>query len=177
MTILHDRDASQLLVVDLQQRFLPHLHEPDAAIAAVVKLVAAARLFDVPIVVTEQNPAKLGPTVEPVREALGDDYRPIAKQSFSADEHVIAGRPQTVICGIETHVCVLQTALELVGSDLMATVVADACTSRDAANHSAAIPRLMTGGVTVATSEMVFFEWCRTADDPSFRELSRIVRQ
>ena len=155
---------------------MPHLTDADETIAAISRLIRAAQLFEVPIVVTEQNPSKLGLTIEPIRDLLGDAYQPSEKQIFSSAAFTRPDRTRSVLCGIETHICVLQTAFDLVASGRSATVVGDACTSRDAANHSASIPRLTAAGVTVATTEMVLFEWCRTADDKQFRDLSRIVR-
>ena len=168
-----------LLLVDLQQRLVPALHDGDTVVARAVRLAEAARLLDVPIRATEQNPAKLGPTVAPLvpyPEAVA------AKTAFSA-----TGAPdfptllppdtaEIVLAGCEAHVCVLQTALDLLADDYRVVVVTDAIGSRDPANADRAVARMARHGAEVVTSEMVLFEWLRDAAHPRFREVQKLLR-
>ena len=171
-----------LIVVDVQDRLAPAITEIDRVVANVGVLMRAARELAVPILVTEQYPKGLGHTL-PALSELAPDADVIEKVEFSAAGNpdfaarlAATGRPDPVICGIEAHVCVLQTALDLRRRGLVATVVADATQSRAAANADAAMARLTRANVTLATTEMVLFEWLRRADHPSFRSLSRLIR-
>ena len=179
---LIEAGRSTLLVVDVQERFVPAMHEIEPVVANIERLARAAGLFDIPIVASEQVPQKLGPTLPSLAELLPPS---VAKSKFSAAE-LLGGppqdhsreteRPQVVLCGIETHVCILQTAVELAERDRLPVVVVDATTSRTPASHAAALARLQQLGVTLATTEMVLFEWLRDAAHPAFREVSRLIR-
>jgi nicotinamidase-related amidase len=136
----------------------------------------------VPILVSEQNPRGLGPTVASVR-SLADDREVVEKMHFSclgddgfARRWRDLDRPQTVVAGIEAHVCVLQTALDLLAAGSRVFVVADATSSRSPDNHRAALERLRADGAEIVSTEMVVFEWLVRAGTPEFRELSALIK-
>jgi nicotinamidase-related amidase len=177
--VLLSAERSVLLLVDLQQRLMPAIHDGDAVVTRAVRLAEAAVLLDVPVLATEQYPAGLGPTVGPL---AGYPRATMAKTTFSAAADpgfhglLPAGTREVVIAGCETHVCVLQTALELLGSRHRVILAADASGSRDPADHRAAIDRARQHGVEVVTSEMVLFEWLRDARHPSFRQVHKLLK-
>jgi len=145
-----------------------------------ILMQAAARL-GVPMLVSEQYPQGLGPTVAELRNlAPAEAIQPKVAFSCADDPDlrrklVDLKRPQVIVCGIEAHVCVLQTAMGL-SDQLSPIVVADATSSRTNANREAALARLRAGGVPIATTEMVLFEWLGRAGTPEFKELSRLIR-
>jgi nicotinamidase-related amidase len=177
--VLLSAERSVLLLLDLQQRLMPAIHDGDAVITRAARLAEAALLLDVPVVATEQYPAGLGPTVE----ALACYPRAtMAKTMFSAAAEpgfqalLPAGAREVVIAGCETHVCVLQTALDLLGSRHRVILAADATGSRDPADHRAAVDRARQHGAEVVTTEMVLFEWLRDARHPSFRQVHKLLK-
>jgi nicotinamidase-related amidase len=177
--MLLSAERSVLLLIDLQQRLMPAIHDGDRVVSRAARLAEAAQLLDVPVLATEQYPAGLGPTVE---QLTGYPQATLAKRAFSAaadpgfQELLPAGTREVVIAGVETHVCVLQTALELAGSRHRVILAADAAGSRDPADHQAAVDRVRQHGVEVVTSEMVLFEWLRDSRHPSFRQVQKLLR-
>jgi nicotinamidase-related amidase len=180
--MLLDAARSALLVVDLQERLAPAIDGIDDVIANAARLIRAARRLEVPIVCSEQYPKGLGHTVPPIAELLPEGVI-VDKVEFSAaanpavtERLAATGRPEVLVCGIEAHVCVLQTALQLAEAGVPATVVRDACGSRRPESVAAAWHRLDRNGVELVTTEMVVFEWARRADSPEFRELSKLIK-
>ena len=177
--MLLSAERAVLLLVDFQQRLMPVIHDGDAVIARAVRLAEAASLLDVPVLATEQYPAGLGPTVEPL---ACYPKSVLAKTSFSAAADpgfaalLPAGTREVVISGCEAHVCVLQTALDLLGPRYRVIIAADATGSRYPADHQAAIDRARQNGVEVVTSEMVLFEWLRDSRHPGFRQVQKLLR-
>ena len=177
--MLLSAERAVLLLVDFQQRLMPAIHDGDSVIARAVRLAEAASLLDVPVLATEQYPAGLGPTVGPL---AGYPKSTLAKTSFSAvadpgfSALLPAGTREVVIAGIEAHVCVLQTALDLASARHRVILAADATGSRDPADRAAALDRAGRHGIEVVTSEMVLFEWLRDAKHPRFREVQRLLR-
>ncbi|MSP66792.1 MAG: hydrolase [Alphaproteobacteria bacterium] len=175
-------DTACLMIVDVQEKLLPAMHEGERVVERCVLLMEAARRLAVPILVTEQYPQGLGPTV-PRLKALMPNAGAMPKLHFScvADEDIRRqllgqGRPQVVIAGIETHVCVMQTALDLVDLGLRPFVVDDATASRKPESKAVAVARLTRNGADMVTAEMVLFEWLDRAGTPAFKDLSRLVR-
>ncbi|PWC32504.1 hydrolase [Azospirillum sp. TSO35-2] len=174
---------SVLVVVDVQERLLPAIHESGRVVRNAGMLLKAADALSVPVLVTEQYPRGLGPTVEAVRALLPAATPVIEKITFaSTGEPAFTAaleelsRPQVVLCGTEAHVCVLQTALGLRQLGYAVHLVADAVSSRTPANHAAAIDRLRAAGVTIVTTEMVLFEWMERAGTPVFKVVSALVK-
>ncbi|GIX04760.1 MAG: isochorismatase [Planctomycetaceae bacterium] len=175
------RECSRLLLVDLQEKLLGVMSERERVVQRCRWLAEAAGWFGIPVTLTEQYPQGLGPTVEPLRE-LG--IQPLVKRCFSAIEVLNwpapcaeeVSRYQVVLAGVEAHVCVLQTALDLSSLGYSVAVVSDAVTSRFPLDAQRAGERLRDQGIMLVTAEMVLFEWCATADDPHFKALSRLVK-
>ncbi len=181
-TTLLDAGRSQLLLVDHQQRLMPAIEGGAAALANALRLAKLAQALGVPVLGTEQVPDKLGPLDPELRALCGSV---LAKRHFDACAGGLAepvqraaaqGRPQVVIAGCETHVCLLQTALGLLAAGHSLWVVADASGSRTAANRELALQRLARAGAAIVSTEMVGFEWVRHAAHPQFRLLQQLVR-
>jgi nicotinamidase-related amidase len=171
--------GSVLLLVDLQQRLLPAIDDGDAVLAAAVRLATAAQLLDVPVCATEQNPAGLGPTVEPLAPF---PQLVLTKTAFGATADpgfgtlLPPGTEEIVVAGAEAHVCVLQTVLGLLAARHRVLLVADAVGSRRPADKAAGIDRAQRHGAEVVTAEMVLFEWLRDSTHPRFRDVHRLIR-
>lgn len=180
--MLIDCGQSALLVVDVQTRLAPAVHEPEACLDRCMVLVRAALLLDVPVMASEQYPQGLGPTVEELAALLPRE-RVFAKRHFAGTADPALGaalraldRAQIVLCGMEAHVCVLQTALGLKAEGLRPVVVADAVASRRPESKALALARLGAHGVDVVDAEMVLFEWLRAADTPAFKALLPLIK-
>ena len=200
--MLLDVAESQLVLVDYQDKLMPVIHEGAEALANAVKLAKMAQLLELPVWGTEQNPSRLGAnnaelkalcnkTLEKmyfsaVAEGLGEWLRPPVKQqggnARSLPKHLQKPQQQApernmlVIAGCEAHVCLLQTALELLEEEFDVWVVTDACSSRTERNRDAAFDRLAGAGAELVTTEMVLFEWLRTCEDPAFKEMLALVK-
>lgn len=169
--------TSALLMVDFQLRLMPAIAEREAVERNALRLRQAATLFDVPVLFTEQNPAKLGSTVPD----LAGDAPALGKTCFDAGRDpgftaLLPERNTILVTGCEAHICVLQTALGLVDLGRRVVVVEDAVGSRTLASKAAALRRLERHGVEIVTTEMVVFEWLGTADHPRFREAVALVK-
>ncbi len=176
------RDDSLLLVVDIQQKLAPAIHDGDTVTRNSVRLLEGARRLGVPAFVSEQYVRGLGPSVEAIR-AAAVDARFFEKMHFScaAEPGVVdllraTGRKQVVLTGTETHVCVLQTAFGLQEAGFDVFLVADAASSRTPENRAAAIERLRAAGIGIATTEMVLFEWLHRAATDEFRALLPLIK-
>jgi len=179
-----DRDRALLLIVDVQQRLAPHVRDHQAIVARCEALIAAAAAFDLPVFATEHVPDHIGPLL-PQLAARVDASCVMRKSGFSAagDGDFVArlrstGRSQIVVAGMETHVCVLQSALGLLDVGFEVFVAADAVASRPErdADRAFALQRLASAGCIVAGTETVLFEWMRDAADPRFAEILRLVK-
>lgn len=177
---LLDRKSSLLLVIDLQEKLLPLVPEHRCILWNAGRLLRAAEQLQIAAVGTEQYPDKLGQSVMQIRELLPTTME---KRMFSCREgssqfsrvrspdHV-----QLVVCGIETHVCVLQTVLDFL-PDWNVHVVVDAVGSRAQLDHQTALERMRSAGAVLTTSESVLFEWCETSRDESFKFISGLIRE
>jgi len=175
--MLATASASVLLLTDLQERLVPALDDGPAVVERAVRLAEAARLLEVPVRATEQYPAGLGPTVPPL---AGYPQAVMSKTTFSAagDPGFAALLPaggDVVVAGVEAHVCVLQTVLDLLAAGRRVVWAADATGSRDPADREVAIDRARRHGAEIVTSEMVLFEWLRDAKHPSFKEVHSLL--
>ena len=200
--MLIDAEQSQLVLVDFQPRLQAAMFESEPVWAHAVRLAQAAHLLQVPVWGTEQNPSRLGPLPPELRVSC---QRVLAKMQFSAVEEGLSewlrppaappkgnarslprhlqkptaeptGRPSIVLAGVEAHVCLLQTALDLLEDDFEVWVVTDACTSRTERNRDAAYDRLAGAGAELVTTEMVLFEWLRSAEHPEFKAVQALIK-
>jgi isochorismate hydrolase len=179
------RDRACVLVIDVQEKLIPLIRGHERVVRGGRKLLDGARVFGLPLLVTEQYPKGLGPTVLEIREAWGDGGADVLeKPTFSAWAHppvrealLELDRPQIIITGIETHVCVQQTALDLVSRDYDVFVCADAVGSRGKVDHKQALQRLSRGGAAVTTVESVLFELCERCDTPTFKQMLEVIKR
>ncbi len=174
-------ESSALVLVDYQARLMSAIHEGDQIVPRAVLMAQAARILNIPVLGTEQNPQGLGPNEDAIRAACGHT---LAKTHFDACEdgliqairHTKPDTSQVVIAGCEAHVCLLQTALGLLRAGLRVWVVGNACGSRRASDHAAAMQRLQLAGAKVVTHEMVLFEWLHDCLHPKFREVLGLIK-
>jgi nicotinamidase-related amidase len=207
--MLLDADDSQLVLVDYQSRLMPAIFENSPVLANALKLARMAKLLEVPVWGTAENPGSLGPLVPGLQAAIAAaGGRTLDKMSFSAvadglvdllrppvrkvqaggnarslPKHLQKpapepeeGRSTIVIAGCEAHVCLMQTALDLLEEEFEVWVVTDACSSRTERNRDAAFDRLAGNGAELVTTEMVAFEWLRTAEHEAFKEVLGLVK-
>ena len=200
--MLLDASQSQLVLVDYQSRLMPAIFENTLVLANALRLAQLARLMEVPVWGTEQNPSRLGENAPDIRvlcdqtlskmqfsgveEGLGEWLRPPAKpvagNARSLPKHLQKPAAQgderntIVVAGCEAHVCLLQTALDLLEDEFDVWVVTDACSSRTERNRDAAFDRLAGAGVELVTTEMVAFEWLRSAEHPAFKAAQALIK-
>jgi nicotinamidase-related amidase len=181
-TTLMSREASVLVIVDVQERLMPAIHDGAAMLARLGLLADTARRLGIPVLVTEQYPKGLGVTVDTVRASLVV-YDPVVKVEFScvpvpafAARWAALGRSQAVLAGVETHVCMAQSALDLAAAGVQVFLPADATSSRRPLDRDIAIERMRAGGVTVTTAEAVVFEWLRRAGTDEFKDVSQALK-
>ncbi len=171
-----------LLVIDLQERMMPSIHDADATIANTIAMIEIAKLLSIPILTTEQNPNGLGKTVASVATALSGTTPAFAKTQFSAmtkevDAHLKQlGRSDILLCGVETHICVLQTALDLLASGRQPTLIADAVSSSEPMQGNHAIRRLERGGALTSGVLTASYELMQDSLHPAFKSVLGIVK-
>ena len=177
-----DRHQTQALCVDIQERLLPHIHGHDELVRRSATLIRGLRILDVPIIVTEQYTKGLGTTVPEIASALGT-HQPIEKMSFSCCgnpdvEAALLGsrRHQIIVFGIEAHVCVQQTVLDLLAHGQKVVVIDDCVSSRSANDARVAIERMRQAGAVVSTMESVLFELLRVSGTQEFKSISALVK-
>jgi nicotinamidase-related amidase len=175
-------DSTVLVVIDVQDKLFRVMPEREALAASLRKLVRGAQVLGVPVILTEQNPKGLGPTIAELADLM-PGIQPIPKFSFSCcgeerfrRELEALGRRQVLLAGIELHICVYQTALDLLASGYEVQVVADCVTTRLLENREIGLMRLRDAGVSLTTAEMALFELLKTAEGDVFKEISRIVK-
>ena len=180
--MLIDAARSLFLLVDVQENLGPVVADPRAVYRNCGLLLRAANRLGVPVLVSEQYPKGLGPTLGELRQLVPDDAV-MTKMHFScaADPAIAArvrglGRDQIVVAGTEAHVCVLQTALGFKQAGYQVFVAGDACSSRVAANHASALARMAAAGIGVVTTESAVFEWLHVAGTPEFKDLIALIK-
>jgi nicotinamidase-related amidase len=180
---LLDASDSALALIDIQERFRPAIAGFDAVVGRTEILVRAAQRLGVPVFATEQYPKALGETVPEIKRWLPESQAFLPKMCFSSqacepfrEALARSGRKQVVLAGIETHVCVLQTGLELLAAGYSVYVVEDAVSSRKLPDRQAALERLGRHGAERVTVEMAVFEWLRRAGTPEFKEIQALIK-
>jgi len=171
-----------LMVVDIQDAFQGHIPDLEQVIARSSIMIQAARLLEIPIIVTEQYPKGLGRTVESLRNILGEcPYYDKLSFSCLGDEKIKAAlsafqRSQLLMVGIETHVCIAQTAFDALALGLKTYLAADAISSRQSTDAHTAIERLRNAGVIITTTEAAILEMTNSSQHPRFREISKLIK-
>lgn len=180
--LLH-KDQSCLLLIDVQEKLTPHVQNPAHLIERCQWLMQLAKEINVPLLISEQYPKGLSTTVAALR-ALITDEKIIEKVHFSCfrapafkERLQAVNRKQLVLIGIETHVCVLQTALDLQAANYEVFVVVDAVSSRNEIDYKYGLKRMKQAGIQLVTAEMVFFEWVEKAGTAEFKALSKAYLQ
>ena len=175
-------DQTTLVVVDVQGKLAQLMSERETLFANLRRMIQGAKALEMPVLWVEQLPDKLGPSIPEVAEEL-PDQQPISKETFSCvgNEAFTAalaatGRRQVLLTGIETHICVYQTARDLLDADYGVELVTDATSSRIASNKCLGIDKMQRLGATLTSTEMVLFELMRTASHPAFRTIQQIVK-
>lgn len=176
--LLLDPAKTHLIVIDLQARLMPAIHDGARVLANAWRLAETARLLDIATLITEQNPDGLGQTIP----ELARYGTVVPKMSFDAcaEPDFLAALPdddeELVLCGCEAHVCLGQTALGLLALGRRVIVVQDAVGSRAPESRTVALQRLERHGAEIVTTEMVAFEWLRSAEHPRFRDVLKLVK-
>ena len=175
-------EYSLLVVVDIQGKLAQLMHAKNALFLQVSKLIRAATILDIPILLTEQAPAKIGRTIPEIAMHF-KDYLPVEKNSFSccgseefSRKLKETGRREIVICGIETHVCVYQTVCDLLAGRYEVQVAGDAVGSRTVDDKYYALDRMRYLGAALVSTEMIICEWLRTCEHPKFRGISALIK-
>ncbi len=180
-----ESDLAALVVVDVQEKMLSAItsRSPERVVDRIQRLARAAHILDIPAFLTEQYPKGLGPTDIRIRQALSANSEPIIKNTCScwrdeAFRRVLqhSGREHVILVGLETHVCIQQTAMDLVRMDYAVFVAADACGSRFSEDSDIALARMRQCGVEVSTTESLIFELIERCDHPRFRDVLELVK-
>ncbi|RME97800.1 MAG: hydrolase [Chloroflexi bacterium] len=172
-----------LLVIDVQGKLAQLMHDKDTLFANLERMIRGAQVLELPVIWTEQVPDKLGATTPAIAQLLADSARPVSKSSFSCcgeaaftEQLQAAGRKQILVTGIETHICVYQTSVDLLAQGYQVQLVTDAVSSRSAANRQLGIERIKDAGATLTSTEMALFELLRVAQGPQFKAITKIVK-
>jgi len=177
-------DDAVLVFIDVQQKLWKLMHDRDETGLRIGQLVKICGLLHVPVIVTEQYPQGLGPTIDGMKDLLDEFnfYLPISKTAFScfgepefAKALDALKRRTLIVCGIEAHVCVLQTVLDALDRDFSVYLVCDAVSSRFARNIDAGVERMRSRGAVISTVEMFAFEAMRSSKHPLFREVQKVI--
>jgi len=184
--MLMGRARSHLLLIDLQEKLAPHVAGIDKVLEQCRRLAVSAVRLGVPVTISEHCPVRIGATVDTLRRAAGADASVIEKVEFSCwrngalkqriAELKRAGRDEVVVAGVEAHVCVCQSVLDLVAEEFEVFVVADAIGSRQQETRDLAIGRMRRAGAAIVSQEMVIFEWLERADTAEFKDLLAVIK-
>ena len=172
--------TSVVCVIDVQERLLAAIPEAERLVARVARLAEAAKILGVGRLLTEQYPQGLGATAAsllPLLPAAEEKrtFSSVGCPGFAAATAAGSGISAVVVCGLETHVCISQTVLDLLATGIAVFVAVDAVASRHRIDHDVALRRLENAGAILTTTEAILFEWCRSADHPAFREVRQCV--
>lgn len=171
------------IIIDIQEKFSSVIFDFDKLVQNSIRLIQGLSILGTPILITEQYPKGLGKTISPIANLLGENYQPIEKMSFSAaDEETFmrklkkSGKRNILLFGIESHVCVLQTALDLLKKKYNVFIIQDCVSSRNLSDKEIALNRICSEGGFISSSESVLFELCRYAGTEEFKAISKLVK-
>lgn len=175
-------DNSLVLIIDIQERLVGAL-DKDIVVSKAVKMASAAKVLGIPVMITEQYPKGLGNTVPMLKEVLPEDTVVVEKTSFNAlledgmaEKIASYGKKQIVIFGIETHICVHQTAAALIEAGYDVYVIKDACASRNKYEFKQGIDIMQQNGAKISCVEIALFEWLKGAKNPKFKEIQALIK-
>lgn len=176
-------DNTVLLVIDVQGKLAQLMDQKENLTANLEKIIKGTQVLEIPVIWTEQVPEKLGPTLPELAGLLARSAQPVSKASFSCCgvEPFMSAlektkRQQVLVTGIETHICVYQTSVDLLAEGYEVQVVADAVSSRTAENRQIGLNRMQSAGAVLTSTEMALFELLRVAEGDKFRQISKIVK-
>ena len=171
-----------LVVIDVQERLYPHMYDSQSVLNNMLKLIEGTKVLEIPIILTQQYTRGLGDTISDIRSAIGTSSH-IEKMSFSCcdeetfnNELSVLGSKKAIVCGIESHICVLQTALDLMDKNIIPIVVADCVSSRREYDKEIALKRIQAIGGIVTTYESILLELTRFAGTPKFKSISQLIK-
>ena len=177
-----NKNSAVLVIVDVQGKLATLMHEKDAFFDKVVKTIKCCQVMEIPIIWNEQLPDKLGSTIDDIKEAL-PDMNPLEKETFSCcgnSDFITAlketGKDQVLLVGMETHVCVYQTAIDLLDKDFDVHLLADAVSSRTIENKNIALETMKQNGVNITSLEMAVFEMLQVAKGDQFKQVIKIIK-
>ncbi len=177
--VQHDTAA---VIIDIQEKLLPHMHEGEIILQNCLKFIEGLQILSVPMIVTQQYTKGLGPTVPSIVQMFSD-FNYIEKLSFScfeepyfAEQIKRLGMSNIILFGIETHVCVLQTCIDLIKAGFKPVIVEDCVSSRKPNDKHFALERMRQEGASITTLETILFEITRHAGTEQFKKISRIVK-
>lgn len=177
-----NKDEAAALVIDIQEKLFPHMHEGERFLERVVIFIRGIKILDIPFLVTEQYRKGLGETIPQIKE-LVDNKTPLEKICFSCcdDSHIMTNlqklnRKFVIIAGIEAHVCVMQTVMDLVENGFIPVVAEDCITSRKANDKKIALERIRNEGAIITTCESILLELCRVAGNEKFKAISALIK-
>ena len=180
MRILKEKVAA--VIVDIQEKLLPHIHDSDIMLRNCLKLIEGLKILSVPLIVTQQYTRGLGPTVPSIVKMF-PEFMYIEKISFSCldepafkKELTVLGKSDVILCGIESHVCVLQTCMDLLETGIIPVIVEDCVSSRKPEDKIIAIERMRQEGARITSMESLLFELTREAGNEIFKLISGIVK-
>ena len=175
-------DKAQALVVDIQEKLFPHMSEKEQFLSTTIKLIKGLKLLKIPFIINEQYPKGIGHTITPIKELL-EDENPYEKTTFSCcktDSTMQAiknkNKKFVIVFGIETHVCIMQSVLDLLEAGLTPVLVTDCVSSRNPYDKEIAIRRMENEGAILTTYESLLFELCIDAKNEVFKEISKLVK-
>jgi nicotinamidase-related amidase len=175
-------DNTVLVIIDIQEKLFRVMHDKERLLQNVQKLVKGVKVLEIPVILTEQYPAGLGPTLPEISQLL-PGVKPVEKVCFSGcdegrflQELESLHRKQVLIAGIEAHICVYQTAMDLLNRGYEIQVVADCVTSREVENKEVCLTRLNSAGVSLTTTEMALFEMLKVGRGEKFKQISNIIK-
>lgn len=179
---LISREEAALVIIDVQEKLFPLVFEKDKILGNIRKLIKFAKIINMPIILTEQYPKGLGPTIPEVKELI-PEIQPVEKVEFSCfrSEKFKSllkdlGIKTLIITGIETHICIAQTSIEGLSNGYKSCVIIDATSSRNPEDKSAALERMKQSGVVIASTEMIIYELLGTAGTQEFREALKLIK-
>jgi nicotinamidase-related amidase len=176
------REDTAAVVVDMQERLFPHISGHELLERKIISLIKGLQILKIPLIVTQQYTKGLGPTIPGVAEVL-NEYQPIEKISFSCCGEPAfmellkqLEKPFVILLGIEAHVCVLQTALDLLDDQYIPVIIEDGVSSRNMNDKKIAMNRLWNEGALISTSESILFELCGKANTDEFKAISKLIK-
>ena len=172
-----------ILMIDVQDRLLNAAFDKDSVAKKAEVMIKAANILGIPVIATEQYPQGLGSTVQSIKNCMTENSKVFEKVSFSAldnedvfDALKASEKTEVILFGIETHICVSQTANTLVELGYDVSIISDACSSRSHDEHIAGLNRMKENGAHILTAETVLFEWLRTSKHPKFKEIQGLIK-